>query len=339
MSSINPFAFPDWAKPVTFRFPFMSTTRFLSSFCLLTLALGCGSGSQITLPDESGDLAAGTGGAMPRHLAGTTPAGPELGGTQWRWLESHCTEGPLGLAEQGYQGSLRIHADAEGLMLVQDNQSNSPQCATTVYQRYRPGATPEATWQMESAAHVSVPSGCGVRRDSDRPGDIRLRGSLLEVFVQRSNWCRGLELKMVYAQENPTLLGGEELARHYMAQFNRRDARGLAELFAVTGSLVEPFTESDTGTTRHEGRDAILRWYLDAFSGTPWLAMRVQSVLPGASPGQYVAAWEYMDPRLEEPLAGENIFTVAAGEVFETSIRISGAPSDSVGEGGSSEEP
>jgi len=279
----------------------------------------------MSLPDESGDLTANTQAAMPRHLAGTDPAGPDLGGTQWRWLEAHCTEGPLDLSGAGYQASLRVRADAEGLLLIQDSRMTEPACSSTIYHRYRPGATPDATWQMESTAHVAVPAGCGIAREQDRPGDIRRRGSLLEIFVQRSNWCRGLELKMVYAEEPTTLLGGEELARHYAAEFNRRNASSLSQLFAVSGSLVEPFTESDTGVTRHEGRDAVLRWHLDAVAGTPWLAMQYDSLVPGAAPGQFVATWEYMDPRLEDPMRGQSTFTVAAGEIFEAEVTLSGA--------------
>jgi len=159
-----------------------------------------------------------------------------------------------------------------------------------------------------------------------------MRGSFLEVYVQRSNWCGGLELKMVFARENPTLLSGDQLVRRYVAGFNQRDAAGVANLFAVSGSLVEPFTESATGTTRHEGRTSVLRWYLDAFSGTPWLAMKLRAIEPGTGPGQFVASWEYMDPRLEEAMAGENLFTVAAGEIFETEIRLAGPSPEATSE-------
>jgi hypothetical protein len=234
----------------------------------------------------------------------------------------------LDLASQGFRDTLRIGSDAQGLILTHDMRIEAAECSLTLVQRALPGATPDSSWTLESAAHIDVPADCGIQRDPDRPGDLRIRGSFLEVYVQRSNWCGGLELKMVFAQENPTLLSGDELIRRYAAGFNQRDAGGVANLFAVSGSLVEPFTESATGTTRHEGRTSVLRWYLDAFSGTPWLAMQLQGIEPGAGPGQFIANWNYMDPRLEEAMVGENLFTVAAGEIFETEIRLSGPTPD-----------
>ena len=76
-----------------------------------------------------------------------------------------------------------------------------------------------------------------------------------------------------------------------------------------------------------------MAWYAEAFSNVPWLAMRITSLHPTSVEGQLVADWEYMDPRLEEPFAGRNFFTLAAGEIFETQIAILG-DAESQPEGG-----
>ena len=100
-----------------------------------------------------------------------------------------------------------------------------------------------------------------------------------------------------------------------------------AALFAPTGSLLEPFTETQTGDPyRHDGRDAVRTWFAESFAGTPWRAMRVTSTAAGEQPNTTIAEWEYMDPRLAQPLRGRTRYTIAAGEIFEAQIELLDAP-------------
>jgi hypothetical protein len=298
--------------------------RGIALSVLLGLA-ACGGDDETTLPDETGDLTVGEEGTMPRTLAGTRPAGPALDGTQWRWMESHCTEGPLDLAARGFEQEVRVKADAQGLVLAYDHGFARERCVQTIVQRATPGSTPDSPWAMVEEAHISVPPDCGISREQDRPGDVRMRGDFMEVYVQRSVWCNGLEVRHVYAPAQPDELTPEQIVRLYAAHFNRRDADAVAALFAETGSLVEPFTVSDTGTTRHEGRAAVEEWYREAFS-VPWLAMQLTAVEGGSQNGHLVARWQYMDARIQQPFAGQNRFTIAAGEIFETQVQLTGAP-------------
>jgi hypothetical protein len=54
--------------------------------------------------------------------------------------------------------------------------------------------------------------------------------------------------------------------------------------------------------------------------------MRITGFEAGATPQQTVMRWEYMDPRLQQPLAGRSIFTVAAGEIFEAQLLLDTQP-------------
>lgn len=278
-----------------------------------------------TTPDESADFGDTTGGSMSGRVV-DMPVG--LDGTQWRWIEAHCTEGPLDLAARGFSSTLRVHQDGESLLLVHDQTIASDECARTIVQRVSPPDQP-GELEMEEVARVAVPSNeaCFARPEPPRPGEVRRVGDLLEVLVQRSNWCGGFEVRMVYAAAVPQLLEDDEIVRRYVAHYGRGDADRLAALFAETGSLLEPFTQTPTGDPyRHDGREAVRAWFQQAFEGTPWRGMRILSMQPGEQPHTMVAEWEYMDPRLAEPLRGRNRFTVAAGEIFEAQIELMGEP-------------
>jgi len=294
------------------------------STLLLAFALACGPAQQEdTLPDESDDLAIGTGGStQSTHLSGTTPVGPELGGSRWTWVEAYCTEGPLDLASRGFQRTAEVTSDDDGLLFVYDHVFQASGCQETVAQRATPGDNRDAAWAMREESRVTLGE-CETQPEPDRPGDVRMRGQFLEVYVQRSKWCNGLEVRMVYAPAQPVQRTPDILARHYATHFNRQDARNLTLLFSDAGSLVEPFNLSPTGgPTRHDGRAAIFGWFQEAFSNTPWLAMKVTGLEPGPTPNSVVMDWHYMDPRLDAPFAGRNRFTVAGGEIFETSVEI-----------------
>jgi hypothetical protein len=294
------------------------------SLLFFVLLAACGGGAHQTTPDESADFGS-TAGGMTRRIV-DMPVG--LDATEWQWIEAHCTEGPLDLASRGFSQRLRIREDDTSLLLVYDQQFANENCSQTVVQRVSPPAEP-GELLMEEVTRVTVPSteACGVRPELPRPGEVRRQGSLLEVLVQRSNWCGGFEVRMVYAPATPQLLVEDEIARHYAAEYTRGDFQAVARLFAETGSLLEPFTETATGDPyRHDGRTAVEAWYQAAFSETPWRAMRIVSMEPGAEPHTMVVEWEHMDPRLSEPLRGRTRFTVAAGEIFEARIELLSAP-------------
>ncbi|MBX3252300.1 MAG: hypothetical protein KF901_34320, partial [Myxococcales bacterium] len=286
----------------------------------LLFALACGGATTRTLPDESGDLTVGAERDR-SHLAGTTPAGPSLGGSRWRQVEARCTEGAPRWMSDDFERRLEVAADATGLVLVTDDRIGEG-CAETVAQRATPGGAADAAWSMHEEARVTVGE-CPTQVEQDRPGDVRLRGSFLEVYVQRSVWCNGLELKVVYAPTAREPRAPDQVLRHYALHFNRRDAIAITSLFAEGGSLVEPFNRTPEGQpTRHDGQREVYGWYREVFQGTPWLAMKVVDIQAGATPGAWVMDWHYMDPRLDAPFGGRNRFTLAGGEVFEVTVEI-----------------
>lgn len=296
--------------------------------CMGLVCLGCGSSTSEGGIDESGDLDIGTSGGSAFSSAGTTPAGPEIGGSTWRFVEAHCTEGPLDLSSRGFAQQLRVEADADGLLLIYDHTFASEQCVQTVMQRARP--IESGQFRMVEEVRISQPATeqCQGRMEDERPGEVRRSGEFLEVLVQRSTvWCNGLEVRMVYAPATGSMLASDQIARHYVAHYNRRDAQRIAALFAESGSLVDPFLVTPTGgASRHDGRGAVLQWYGQAFTGVDWLVMRLLSV--EESGDQVVAEWEYMDPRLDEPFRGVNRFTIAAGEIFEAQVDVPQPPSE-----------
>jgi len=298
---------------------------------VLLSTLGCGGGQRSDLPDESGDLAVSGGGGSAFSSEGTTPGGPDLHGSQWRYMESHCTEGPLDLSTRGFAQQLRVQADNQGLLLIYDHIFQAEGCVQTVVQRARPNPR-SRDFTMVEEARISQPptEACAGRMEEERPGEVRRNGEFLEVLVQRSMvWCRGFEVRMVYAPQTPSLLEPDQIVRHYGAHFNRRDAAAVAALFADTGSLVEPFQVTGTGgQSRHDGRDQVQAWYAETFSGVEWQALQLISVQPGADQGQLVADWAYMDPRVAAPFTGRNHFTIAAGEIFESRIELTSEPGE-----------
>jgi hypothetical protein len=296
---------------------------------VLALALaGCGGGQErSTTPDESADLE-NTGGS------GRTSEMPRgLDGSQWRWVEAHCTEGPLDLTARGYAAKLRVSERDGGLTLISDQVFATEQCEHTIVQRAVPPQS-GADWRMEEVARVPVPATreCFGRPEEPRPGEVRLQNGRLEVLTQRSQWCNGLEVRMVYERVPDALLAEEEIVRRYVAHFTLGDADAVAGLFAEAGSLLEPFTQTETGDPyRHDGREAVRAWYTETFATARWRAVRITGIEPSTSAAgaaQRVLTWEYMDPRLEQPLTGRTSFTIAAGEIFEAQIELTSAPTE-----------
>jgi hypothetical protein len=306
------------------------------SLSFLVALLACGGGETSTTPDESGDLAVGGGGESAFSSAGTVPVGPEVGGTRWNWIEAHCTEGPLDLAERGFAQELRVESDNQGLLLTYDQTFANESCTHTVVQRARPNADGRTFTMVEEVRIAQPPTDeCAGSMEQERVGEVRRNGDLLEVLVQRSFvWCNGFEVRMVYAPMAPAMLEGDQIVRRYAAHFNRRDAARVAALFADSGSLVEPFHVTRTGgASRHDGRSAIRAYYEETFRGVEWLALKLENIEPAGQQGHLVADWKYIDPRVSEPFGGRNHFTIAAGEIFESRIELTEPPAEGDGAG------
>lgn len=303
-----------------------SRRRLVAPFVVVSIggAVACGAPSE-RVPDESADLDPTSGGSMPARVV-AMPTG--LDGTEWRWVEAHCTEGPLDLQARGFAQKLRIEQDGASLLLTYDHVFATEGCTHTIVQRVSPPEQP-GELHVEEIARIAVPStpACTGRPEQPRPGEVRRVGNRLEVLVQRSNWCRGFEVRMVYEPVMPQLLADDEIVRRYVAHFSRGDADRVARLFAETGSLLEPFTETETGDPyRHDGRDAVRQYFEEVFAGVPWRAMRILRMEPGEQPHTLNVEWEYMDPRLAQPLRGRTRFTIAAGEIFEAQIELLDVP-------------
>lgn len=286
----------------------------------VSMLAACGGGGGERTLDESGDS---SGSEDPTYVA-EIPDG--LDGSQWRWVSAFCTEGPLELGSRGYSSTLRIAQDGASVDLVYDSAYVNEGCQQTIVQHVSP---PEGHGELrvEETARVAVPATaeCFGQPEPPRPGEIRRDGQRLEVLVQRSRWCGGFEVRMVFEPMRPTVLGDEDIARRYVAQFMRGDAARVAELFAQTGSVVEPFTVTTTGDPyRHDGREAVEEWFTETFDGTPWRAMRITGF--DHAERQLVMRWEYMDPRLADPLPGRNTFTIAGGEIFEAVVALDAEP-------------
>ena len=304
----------------------MERTRLSLVLLVLSLAIpvalpACGGGIRQRVLDERRDLGPQTA----THHIVAMPTG--LHGTQWRWVEAYCTEGPLDLTARGFAQKLRVQQDGDALLLTYDQVFATEECTQTVVQRVSPPPEP-GELQIEEIARVAVPStpGCFGRPEDPRPGEVRRSGNRLEVLVQRSRWCGGFEVRMVYEPAPSQLLDDQEIARRYVAYFSRGDADRVSQLFAETGSLLEPFSTTRTGDPyRHDGRPAVLEWLRETLSGAPWRALRIVRMEP-AEPHVLLLEWEYMDPRLAQPVRGRYRFTSAAGEIFEAQVELLDTP-------------
>ncbi|MEZ4255434.1 MAG: hypothetical protein R3A78_06925 [Polyangiales bacterium] len=297
------------------------------------LLAGCGAAKQErSLPDESSDveLAIRPPAEEKSSFAaeGTTPAGAELAGTVWRWVEGECTEGPLrpnGKPEE----VLAVEADGSGLLFVQDRtMERVPACAETIYVRAQPGKAPgEYVLREETRMQASADSACGAPREGDHAAVLRRRGENLEVLMQRAKyWCDGFEARMVYAPATKPVPDDRTLVRHFLGAMARRDANSVASLYAEKGSLVDPYTQTDTGqAARFDGRTMIAAWYTRAFQGTPWVAVQPVATNLGRANGVVFVNWKYMDARLEAPIDVETRLLVATGEIFESESTVAQA--------------
>ncbi|MCB9592070.1 MAG: nuclear transport factor 2 family protein [Sandaracinaceae bacterium] len=288
------------------------------------LAACGGSEGRSTTPDESSDLSGTAGGS--RRSGGIPPG---IDGTRWRWVEAYCTEGALDLLGRGYAATVQVRQDGEALTLITDQVFATEQCQHTLLTTATPG---QPDWQVEEVTRIAVPATpeCIGVPEPRRPGEVRVTDGRLEVLVQRSQWCNGLEVRMVYERAPDGLLADDQIVRRYAAFWSHGDATAVAGLFAQGGSLLEPFTRTATGEPySHVGRQAVSTWFQESIESSPWRAVRITQIVDEPSQGatsHRAVTWEYMDPRLSEPLAGVTHFTIAAGEIFEARIELTTEP-------------
>lgn len=298
-------------------------------------ALSCSSRVAIALVSLAAAAGCASGAANASSAAAAQPLTlSELDGRRYLWVEAECNDGALDLARLGFERELRIAAEPNALRFTFDTELATSACAATSMWLALPTNQADR-WQLQPQAVVTTPPGgdCGARERDATLGSLRAAGDLLEIVVQRSAWCRGFDARFVYRRTESARLDPRQLVARYVAHWNRADAEALSELFVDGGSLVEPFTRTHDGNyKRHEGRAALRAWYEHAFGSSRWHALRLLSLTPGDAESHFTAVWEYMDPRLSEPLLGRNLFVIAGGEIYETEIQLVSDPKPRVEE-------
>jgi SnoaL-like protein len=263
------------------------------------------------------------GGAVDRAFKG-------ISGTSWTWLETECSDGPVDLAQLGFERRLGLVVNKGALELTFDTELQTQGCTSTAVWLAKPGSSPDL-WRLEPQAIVTLPADakCGAAETEATEGSINAWGDQLELTVRKSQWCRGFDARFVFRRAEPARLTPAQVVMRYTAAFNRRDPDAMAGLFVDTGALVEPFTRTDDGNyKRHEGRAEVRAWYASAFATAQWLALRLLAIEPGAAEGQVTARWDYMDARLAEPLHGRNLFVIAGGEIYESELQLLDDPKE-----------
>lgn len=249
--------------------------------------------------------------------------------SHYRWVSAQCVDGALDLARQGFERTLLLEQVGSGLRFTYETRLAQPACESTEVWSIKPEKA-SGLWLFESDADVRLPpdAPCGapVPVESAR-GLVVVYGETLEELRFNSPWCRGFDARFVYQRIPAPPLTQHQLVRRYVASWNRRDARAVAELFASNGTLIEPFSLSADGLpVRHEGRAAIERWLQQAFASVPWMALQLREIETLDERGQVLALWRYFDPKLSEPLMGRNLFVLAGDEVFTTELQLLSEP-------------
>jgi len=314
---------------------------FVLSVGLLPVAsAACGGGAQSTAgPLEAGDEDIGNIETGANRPPGLEPGGDYLHETSWQFVGAHCTEGPLDLGELGFDEELRIRKTEGGLVLVRDQTLAAKGCVNTVMQHASPPPSPDSfDWRMVEQTRVVTPATeeCRGETDPPRPGEVRMNGQNLEVLVQRSHWCDGFEVRFVYEPLANPLMEGPQVVRHYVGHFNRRDADAIASLFAVGGTLIEPFTNVEEDNLAHGGEEPerIRAWYAMAFGSVEWLVLELLAIEALEGPSEFRADWRYMDSRLAQPVEGKTEFLMAAGQIVQAEfLPFDGEPQVRVAEG------
>jgi uncharacterized protein (TIGR02246 family) len=266
--------------------------------------------------------------APPPEEAAPPPTTPitALANSRWTWLSAQCIDGGLPLDPAGFERTLDTEVRGNRLLLTYDTRFADSGCVSTEVWALSPVASSQ--WLFSPEARVTQPASanCGAREDAPRQGALRMTGDTLEEIHFGSEWCRGFDVRFSYRRTAPQALDAAQLVRRYLANWNRRDPRAVAALFASDGVLVETLSRSpDGGPVRHQGRSNVEAWLADAFATTPWLAMQLTDI-DARSDSQVTATWRYMDARLQSPVDGRNLFVMAGGEIFATELQLLDSP-------------
>jgi len=294
----------------------------LAALAIVVTALVSGCGSHASVPSSARRASGRTG------TREALPLDALLQPATFRWVSAQCIDGALDLAERGFERTLTTERAGDQLLFSYETELASPQCVSTEIWTVTPLQPQRFQFQVD--AEVALPAGaaCGALppRTSEL-GALSLHGDTLEEIRYSSAWCRGFDARFVYQRTAPRVRTDAELIRHYIAHWNRRDARALSGLFAERGVFSEPFSRSIDGLPlHHEGREAITAWFASAFTSVPWLALSLTGIQPADEHGQRVATWRYFDPALAEPLQGRNLFVLAGGEIFATELQVLSEP-------------
>ncbi len=261
----------------------------------------------------------------PPPAATSTPISA-LANARWTWLSAQCVDGGLTLDPLGFERTLESEVRGNRLILTYDTLFADPACVSTEVWALQPVAGGQWWFAPEARVTMPVRASCGAREEAPRQGVLRMSGDTLEEIHFGSEWCRGFDVRFSYRRTPPQALDAAQLVRRYIANWNRRDPRAVAALFAAEGVLVESLSRSpDGGAVRHQGRSNVEAWLADAFATTPWLAMQLTDI-DVRSESQATATWRYMDARLAAPLEGRNLFVLAGGEIFATELQLLRSP-------------
>lgn len=272
------------------------------------------------------------------RLRGTTPVDTAaLAASAWRYVEGTCTEGILDMSVRGFSEVLAVHEVPGGVLFEADRHFEVDGCAQTVRlaaQRTDALSAP-AGWAFTELARVSYPDSprCERAPQEDVPGEVRMRGPRLELFVRRSSWCGGYEARLVYEQiAPPSNVDAQRTLRHFVAAFHDRDSLALAMLYAPSGYHDDPHRPDEAGRpTRHSGHAGVQAYFASVFHQVPWLALRLREVHEAeASDAEGVlrlqAEVEYMDPRMMAPRPGTLDLELVDGRIFASWLQLAAAP-------------
>jgi len=254
-------------------------------------------------------------------------------GGHYVWVDAHCSDGPVDLAQVGFERTLDMEKREGGWLLTYETrlathgcQSTSVWTAQAQDELYLFRLEPQAwvSWPMRGPA-ASETDRCGVEERDATLGEIHVAGDTLELVTRGSPWCRGFDAHFIYRSAPAQPMQAAALVARYVAHFSRGDAAALSALFESRGTLIEPFTASPDGQpTRHQGRAAIRAYFERVFASATWHAARLLTLGVGGEAGanEIVADLEYIDSELAEPLRVRSSFVLAGGEIFESDNQL-----------------
>lgn len=251
-----------------------------------------------------------------------------LDGARFVWREARCVDGALPLAHLGFERELTTEVRGRRVLMVFDTTLARDGCREVLAWEAM-FARDVGHWDFWSPTRLVSPVGatCGVTDLGEHGGTLELDGDELRVTSYQSPWCRGFDVRFDY-QRVPAVARDERAQlERYVLHYNRRDLRGLAELFSVQATLLEPFSKTDDGTVRrHAGKAAVLAWHRQAFAGSNWSALRLRDLHKAGDDATWVADWDYMDSELAEPFRGRSLFIMADGEIFLMELQLTTPP-------------